>query len=187
MWRRPARLEGGPAGAHRCKASGPVPWVGARTVKTALAVTAAMWITHELIGEDYSPFAGIAAVVAVQPTWQDSRQVTWVQIAASVLGAAWGIGAAALIGYHPLWVGVNVLLIFALGRALGLEKVAALSVTVTLLTMGQPDTADYALHRLAGTALGIGAGTLINVMLWRPSGFHTAEGDPVPPARGGPG
>lgn len=121
-----------------------------------------------LLGDSYIPFAGISAVLSIQPTWEEVRSTTWSQIAGSLLGAVWGITAATVFVNNPLWVGINVYFMFALGKWLQSEKIAALSVTVMLVTMVQPDHAGYAINRVIGAVIGLGVGAIINFMLWRP-------------------
>lgn len=141
---------------------------GARILKTALAVTISVWITSLLLGDDYIAFAGIAAVLSMQPTWEEVRNTTWSQLAASLVGAIWGVSAASVFVNNPLWIGVNVYLMFAFGKWLHWKEIAALSVTVMLVTMVQSDHAGYAIHRVVGATIGLAVGAVVNFLLWRP-------------------
>lgn len=145
-----------------------LPTPGARILKTALAVTVSVWITARALGDDYIAFAGISAVLSIQPTWEEVRSTSWSQIAGSLAGALWGIMAAAVFVNNPIWIGINVYLMFTLGKWLKSEKIAALGVTVMLLTMVQSDHASYALHRVIGAVIGLAVGAGINFLLWKP-------------------
>lgn len=145
------------------------PRPGARIFKTALAVTAAVWVTSVILGQQFTASAGIAAVLSMQPTWEETRSITWVQIATSIAGAVWGGAAGLVFVNNPIWVGLNVFLLFVLGKWTQQERVAALSVTVMLLTMVHSDQLWHAAYRVVATFFGIATGLCVNFLIWRPT------------------
>ena len=143
--------------------------LGMRTVKSALAVTVAL-----LIVEQYGATAGkmifalIGALSAMEPTFKGAVRNCLTQICGVVFGAVFGV----FVGRLPIdavWViGLGVILIITAYNFLGLTLSPALPCIILVTVCANPDIAPvaYALGRIWDTAIGLGVGLLINMLLF---------------------
>lgn len=143
--------------------------LGMRTVKSALAVTVAL-----LIVEQYGATAGkmifalIGALSAMEPTFKGALRNCLTQICGVVFGAAFGV----FVGRLPVdavWViGLGVILIITAYNFLGLTLSPALPCIILVTVCANPDVAPvaYALGRIWDTAIGLGVGLAINMLIF---------------------
>lgn len=143
--------------------------VGMRTVKSALAVTVALLIVEQY-GATASKmiFALIGALSAMEPTFKGAVRNCLTQICGVVFGAVFGV----VVGRLPIdavWViGLGVILIITAYNFLGLTLSPALPCIILVTVCANPDIvpAAYALGRIWDTAIGLGAGLCINMLLF---------------------
>ena len=83
--------------------------IGYRTLKTAIAAPAAVWIAEMLQLDSYGS-AGIIAVLCIQPTRKQSFLTAWHRIAAGLLSMLYAYVIFEWIGYSPLTIGLLLLL-----------------------------------------------------------------------------
>lgn len=151
-----------------------LPRLGARTLKTALAIMLSI-ATARSLHLPMPQFAGVVAVLAVQPSIHRSLRQGIRQWCSAIIGAtaallwltlfgrsAWAIGLAALfvMGWHVRWRWTPSLLV---------------AVVICINTMGAsgPYLAG-AIHQLQLVGIGMGWGTALN-LVFRPSHRRTAQ------------
>jgi uncharacterized membrane protein YgaE (UPF0421/DUF939 family) len=83
--------------------------IGYRTIKTALGVPIAIWIA-QLFHLDHFASAGIITILCIQVTKRKSLLTSWVRFYACTLVMIYSIIIFQVVGYHPLSIGLILLL-----------------------------------------------------------------------------
>lgn len=142
--------------------------IGARVLKTGLAVAIALWV-GERIGLESPLLAGVAAIFTIQPSIYRSWVQVLDQIQGNVLGAAAAIAAAWLVGSTPIVAGLVCILVIALCIRLNREDSIGLAlVTVVVIMASHGQGWLVALERLAALGTGIAAAFAVNVAVAPP-------------------
>lgn len=144
--------------------------IGARVLKTALAVTLAI-LTARLLHLDTPQFAGIVSVLAVQPSLYRSLRFGLQHTLSASFAALVGAFVMDHVG-NAFWViGLVALLMMVVHVKLKITNSLLLSVVVAVNTMGatSPHLGSVALNQIALVLIGVGYGTLINLF---PRPFH---------------
>lgn len=143
--------------------------IGLRTVKTAAAILAAMVIVDQF-GATSSRliFAMLGAMSAVQPTFRDSVETCITQIIGVIFGALAGVLLTELPISHLTAVGIGVIALITLYNALHISASPSLPcfILVMLCTDAEMAPVSYALGRIWDTAIGLGVGMLINMLVF---------------------
>ncbi|WP_054950560.1 FUSC family protein [Numidum massiliense] len=138
--------------------------IGARILKTGIAVGLALYISH-FLGLQPITLAGIAACVTVQPSlyrsWQNSLQ----QIQANIVGAVIGVALAMLLGTQPYVIALGVVIAIGINIQLKFHKSIPLAMVTVLAIMGSPSEAfwEVAADRFLLLFIGVISSILINV------------------------
>ena len=143
--------------------------IGLRTVKTAVAVIAAMLIV-DAYGTSSSKliFAMLGAMAAVQQTFKESVESCVAQIGGVLFGAA----AAVLLLYcslPPVMIaGMGIILVITLYNLLHIRFSPVLSclIVVILCLEDGINPMTYAAERIWDTAIGLGVGLLVNMLVF---------------------
>lgn len=143
--------------------------VGLRTVKTAVAIIVAM-----LLVEPYGAtsakliFAMLGAMAAVQPTFRESLETCITQIIGVVFGAAAGILLLALpIGpLASVLIGVIVMITVYTLLPISASPSLPCFILVMVCTDSEMAPIPYALGRIWDTAIGLGVGMAINMLVF---------------------
>lgn len=139
------------------------PFLGARIIKTGLAVFFSMAL-FTWFGSSYATFAAVAAILAIQPTVNQAREVFRQQLLGNLMAG----GIAAALGYwlpvNPLTMALGAILVLGLLNRLKLSEAAGLAVVVVLFIMERPehDFLLYTAARLGTIAGGMAIGYLVN-------------------------
>jgi uncharacterized membrane protein YgaE (UPF0421/DUF939 family) len=142
--------------------------IGARVLKTGLAVAVALWI-GELFGVSNSLIGAIAAIFTIQPSIYRSWIQVVDQIQSMLLGAAMGLGAVYLIGASPISVGLVCVCAILICMRIGSEDVIGLTlVTVVIIMEAGGQGWQIAVERLGGIMTGIASAFLVNVTVAPP-------------------
>lgn len=142
--------------------------VGLRTIKTVAAVLIAMLLV-DYLGTSSSKliFAMLGAMAAVQPTFKASLESCLTQIVGVFFGAVVGV----LLQWLPLpglvCVGIGILLVIVAYNLLHIRYSPSLPcfIVVLLCTSRDVHPMIYALERIWDTAIGLGVGLAINMLI----------------------
>lgn len=142
---------------------------GLRTLKTAIAVIAAM-VVVDFYGATTSKliFAMLGAMTAVQPTFKESWEASIAQIVGVLFGAVAGIGLLALPLPPLVLTGIGIILVITLYNALRIRFSPSLPCFIVVMLCVSPDVVplEYALGRIWDTAIGLFIGLLINTLIF---------------------
>ncbi|QMV42985.1 FUSC family protein [Cohnella cholangitidis] len=142
--------------------------IGARVLKTGLAVAIALWVGG-LVGLESPLIAAIAAIFTIQPSIYRSWMQVLEQVQSNVLGAIIAITAVALIGNTPILVGLVCIGVILICIRLKTEETIALTlVTVVVIMEAQGQGWMLALDRLAAILTGMVSAFAVNVVIAPP-------------------
>jgi uncharacterized membrane protein YgaE (UPF0421/DUF939 family) len=142
--------------------------VGARVLKTGLAVALAIFVSGLL--QFPSPIiAAVAAIFTIQPTIYRSWQQFLDQMQSNLMGAAIALAAVKLLGSTPISVGLVCIVVILLNIRLKMEDTIGLTL-VTVVAIMEANSAGwlFPLQRFAMVMTGIGAAFAVNVLLFPP-------------------
>lgn len=143
--------------------------VGLRTVKTAVAIIIAM-ILVEPYGATSSRliFAMLGAMAAVQPTFRESLETCISQTVGVIAGIVTGVILLALPTGPLTSVLIGVIFIIAFYNMFYPSASPSLPCFILVMTCTDADMAPiaYALGRIWDTAIGLGVGMLINMLVF---------------------
>lgn len=146
--------------------------VGARVLKTGIAVAISMYICYFL---DIQPaiFAGAATVVNLQPSVVQSLRNAKNQILVHFLS----IGIAIILGLvlvpNPLTMGLSAVIIITICTKLGFQKSISMGVVASIFILDSPPTQflDHALIRSLAIFIGLGTALVVNTAI-APPHYH---------------
>ncbi|TVY01318.1 FUSC family protein [Cohnella terricola] len=142
--------------------------IGARVLKTGLAVAIALWV-GQLVGLGSPLIAAIAAIFTIQPSIYRSWMQVLEQLQSNVLGASIAIAAVTLIGNTPILVGLVCVGVILLCIRLKTEDTIALTlVTVVVIMEAQGQGWMVAWDRLAAILTGMASAFAVNVIVAPP-------------------
>lgn len=145
------------------------PFLGARIIKTGLAVFLTLVISH-LLAPEYSAFAAVAAILAVQPSVARARQVFTHQLLSNLIGGLVGALLGLWLGSSPLAMALSVVVVLGICVRLRLNETASLAVVAVLFIMDRPEH-DFILYtavRIGAVVGGMSIGYLVNRFVLRP-------------------
>jgi len=148
--------------------------LGARILKTGIAVVVALYVCQLLDLESVAAIAAIAAVLTVQPSLYRSWKHLLEQVQANVIGVSFAIAGVLLLGSHPVVIGITIIVVIALCLRLGFHtsiELAVLSVIAVSFNVSE-DYLPFALERFILIMIGIFASMLVN-MLFLPPKYET--------------
>jgi len=145
--------------------------VGARIIKTGIAVIFAIYISQWFHLDTGIGYIVASSVLAIQPSVYRSWRQLIENIEANLVGAAIVIGGISLFGNHPAVIGLIIILVISINLRLHLERSLDLSifVVIALAYSSGNHYAVYALHRFLFIMVGISFATLINMFLLPPN------------------
>lgn len=143
--------------------------IGLRTIKTTAAVIIAMLIVDAL-GATASKliFAMLGAMTAVQPTFKESLEASLAQIIGVIFGALAGILLLALKLPPLVTTAIGIILVITLYNAFHIQFSPSLPCFIVVMLSTTPDINPivYASGRVWDTAIGLGVGMLINMLIF---------------------
>jgi|SRR5680860_345928 len=144
-------------------------FIGARTIKTGLAVTTTFLICKAFQIEPAS-FAAITAVVNMQPSVSKSLNNAWEQIGVHLLAATLSLIIGLLFGTNPITIGLGVILIILLCNRIGWSGGIVLGIVSIIFILDSPPEIflTHALARTISIFIGVGVALLINRVLAPP-------------------
>lgn len=143
--------------------------IGARILKTGIAVTITMYLCR-LLQLEPAFFGAVSAVVNMQPSIFLTVKTAKDQIAVHMIGVGAGLLFGWLFGGNPLVMGaVGILLILVYIR-LGLQGGISMGIVAAIFVMGsgQELFLPHAINRTGVIFTGLATAMLVNVLLWPP-------------------
>ncbi|HUC93786.1 MAG TPA: aromatic acid exporter family protein [Paenibacillus sp.] len=142
--------------------------IGARVLKTGLAVAFAMFLSN-FFGFDSPVIAAVASIFTIQPSIYRSWQQVLDQVQSNMLGAAVALGAVQLIGSGPIAIGIVCVAVILINIRLKMEGAIGLTlVTVVAVMEAHSQGWPFALERFLMVMTGMGAAFFVNVLLFPP-------------------
>lgn len=143
--------------------------IGARMLKTVIALSFSLWIA-QTAGFSSPIFAAISCFLTLKPTILQSWKNVWLQIFANAVGAGCAVVFVIYIGVSPLYAGFAVLLLLLLHKAFKHADSLSLSI-VTLLSIMEFEEGNFilfALERFSTTMIGVLVACLVNATILPP-------------------
>ncbi|MDQ0256221.1 uncharacterized membrane protein YgaE (UPF0421/DUF939 family) [Evansella vedderi] len=139
--------------------------IGYRTLKTALGASLAIAIA-QLFELQFFASAGIITILCVQKTRRKSLQMSWERFFACAIGLFYGSVLFELIGYHPITVGLLLLLFIPTTVLLRVQAgiVTSCVVILHLYTSGYVSV-ELLLNEFSLIIIGIGCALLMNTYM----------------------
>ena len=144
--------------------------IGYRTIKSAIGATAAIMLA-QYVGLNNYVSAGILTILCIQVTKRKSLEASWERILSCIAGIIFSILFFEGIGYHPLVIGVLLLLFIPTAVLLkASEGIVSSTVIILHFYVNGHVTYGFILNELAIMVIGIGMALLVN--LYMPSVDH---------------
>ena len=143
--------------------------VGLRTLKTAVAVAAAILLVERFgTSADELLFGVMGAFSAMEPTFKASVRGCIAQISGVIVGVLLSLAIGALNIPGVIAAGVGIVLVMALYQLLHWKTSPVLPclILVTICTDPELVAVTYGAARIWNTALGLGVGMLINMLVF---------------------
>jgi uncharacterized membrane protein YgaE (UPF0421/DUF939 family) len=137
----------------------------------------ASWVIAVQVFDLAQPFlAPWAALLTVHATVYSTFRRGAQQVGATVLGVLLAFVAGSLFGVNAATLGVTLLAALVAGSWRGLrdESTTAAATGLVVLLTGYADDGSVLGARLADTAIGIGVGVLVNLIVWAPLRHRSA-------------
>ncbi|HZK00261.1 MAG TPA: aromatic acid exporter family protein [Tissierellaceae bacterium] len=150
--------------------------IGMRTIKTGLAVAVSLFIAQIFSLENPS-FVGIAAIVSMQSTVNESVVAGKNRMLATFVGAIVGLVFSYFLPHNYFFIGIGIILVIYIHNLFGWKQSLTLSAIVFLAIFLNEDTNRmfYALHRLVDTFIGIIVSMLINYFIATPDNIQSLK------------
>ncbi len=144
-------------------------FIGARTIKTGIAVTTAIFLC-KLFRIEPASFAAITAVVNMQPSVSKSLNNAWQQIGVHLLAAILSLIIGVLFGTNPIFIGLGVIALILLCNRIGWSGGIVLGIVSIIFILDSPPEAflTHAFARTLSIFIGVGVALLINRVLAPP-------------------
>ncbi|MBD8071200.1 aromatic acid exporter family protein [Bacillus sp. PS06] len=143
--------------------------IGARILKTGIAITLALILANSL-NLSAPVFAGIAAVFAIQPSIYRSYLSVIEQVQANVIGAMFAIIFVLVFGNDPFIIGLTAILVIGINIKLKIENTIPVAIVTVIAIMESPgeDFIQFALLRFSTIMLGVLSAFIVNLVFLPP-------------------
>jgi len=146
--------------------------IGARVLKTGLAVALAIYISG-MFGFASPIIAAVAAIFTIQPSVYRSWQQVLDQVQSNVLGAAIALAAVHLLGSTPISIGIVCIAVILINIRFRMENAIGLTlVTVVAVMEAHNEGWAFALERFSMVMTGMACAFVVNVLLFPPRPKH---------------
>jgi Aromatic acid exporter family member 1 len=143
--------------------------MGARIVKTGIAVTITMFICMKL---DLEPafFGAVSAVINMQPSIFLTLKTAVDQFLVHIIGVTAALLVGFLIGGNPISMGLITILLISLYIKLNLQNGITMGIVAAVFILGSSpeEFLPHALTRTAVIFVGLSTAMLVNIALWPP-------------------
>ncbi|WP_102347496.1 FUSC family protein [Bacillus sp. Marseille-P3661] len=145
--------------------------LGPRVIKTGISVTLALYICS-LLSLEPAVFAGVAAIVTIQPSVYRTWQQVIDQLKTNTLGALIALAAVYYFGSNPFSIGVVLIVVILISLKLKMERTISLSLVTVLAIMSAPGDGDlgiYTFNRFLIILIGMTSAFLVNILIYPPT------------------
>ena len=144
--------------------------IGARTLKTGLAIALSIIVSIVLIPGSTGILAGIAAVTTTMPSVRKSYEMFIKRTESNVIGGIVAVIALYTIGPGPITTGIASIIAIVILNYLKLSDVLVLSVITVVAVMLTTNDVYYiaALNRVLDTVIGVTVTFIINWLVYPP-------------------
>lgn len=142
--------------------------IGARVVKTGIAVALALYIANTL-GFEGAILAGVAAIFAIQPSVYRSWQHVLEQVQTNTLGAALALGVSYVVPVNEIVIGLTCIAVILIALALKMETTVSLTLVTVIVVLQAGGDWVYALNRFSVILIGIGSAFVVNAAILPPN------------------
>ncbi|WP_312561291.1 aromatic acid exporter family protein [Anaerospora sp.] len=143
--------------------------IGARIIKTGIAVTITMFIC-KILNLEPAFFGAVSAVINMQPSIFLTVKTARDQILVHILGVSAGLLFGYLLGGNPLVMGIVTILMISVYLKLNLQSGISMGIVAAVFVLGssQEQFLPHALNRSAVIFAGLTTAMLVNILLWPP-------------------
>lgn len=143
--------------------------LGPRVLKTGIAVTLALYLCSYM-GLEPGVFAGVAALLSIQPSIYRTWRLMLDQIITNTLGAGIALLSIHFLGDSPVIIGFVTMLVIAVTLKLRMGDTIPLTLITVLAVMSVPGNENflYTLNRFTIIMVGVGAALLVNLIILPP-------------------
>ncbi|MBO7748275.1 FUSC family protein [Paenibacillus sp. MWE-103] len=143
--------------------------IGARVVKTGLAVALAVYVST-LLGFPSPIISAVAAIFTIQPSISRSWQQVVEQVQTNVLGALLALAAVRLFGQTPIALGMVCIIVILVCIRLRMESTVGLTLVTVVAVMEANNQAgwQFAVERLLMVLTGMAAAFVVNILVLPP-------------------
>ncbi|WP_192987412.1 FUSC family protein [Carnobacterium mobile] len=144
--------------------------IGARTLKTGIAITLALAIPHFLNIQGAGVLAAISAIFALQPSLKRSVRTLKDRIYGNIIGGTLAIVVNLTLGNHFMFIGLAAIVLIAILNQFNLSSVIG-QATVTLIVIMMTSDPNFVLAasiRILATLLGVVIAFLVNTLFFPP-------------------
>lgn len=141
--------------------------IGARNVKTALSVFICLML-YRIIGQSYSLFACIAAVICTQNSVENSFLVSKGRILGTIFGGILGFLFTIAFGDNPIFITLGIVILIYFGNWINKKEAISISCVVflsILINLELINPLIYTIYRVMDTTIGIIVAILVNKYL----------------------
>ncbi|WP_246050028.1 aromatic acid exporter family protein [Aquibacillus sediminis] len=139
--------------------------IGYRTIKTAVGTPVAIWIAEMLQLTNFAS-AGIITLLCIQPTRKKSFLSSWHRFGACLIAMLYSFLIFETIGYHPLAIGILLILFIPTTVWLKLTPgIVTSSVIILHLYSAEFINVSLVMNELAIIIIGIGMALLLNLYM----------------------
>jgi uncharacterized membrane protein YgaE (UPF0421/DUF939 family) len=142
---------------------------GPRVLKTGIAVTLSLYLCSILKLEPHV-FAGVAAILAIQPSIYRTWRYLLDQILTNTLGAIIALISIRFLGETPITIGLVMILVISLTLKLKMESTIPLVLITILAIMSAPHNEEilFTLNRFYIILVGVGSALIVNLVILPP-------------------
>ncbi|WP_273130890.1 FUSC family protein [Bacillus weihaiensis] len=142
---------------------------GPRILKTGLAVALSIYMCN-ILGLANAVFAGVAAILAVQPSVYRTWKQLLDQIITNTLGASISLFFLYFFGENPIIIGFVIVLMISLSIKLKMETAIPLTLVTVIAIMSSSASGDFsfALERFLVILIGTLTAILVNIFIFPP-------------------
>ena len=138
--------------------------IGARNVKTAVSVFICLML-YQWIGQPYSIYACIAAVICTQNTMENSFLVSKGRVLGTIFGGFLAYIFAIFSWNNPAFITLGIIILIYFGNVINKKEAISMSCVVflsILINLEDVKPLEYTIYRVIETMVGIVVSLVVN-------------------------